>query len=92
LAVNLAFEELTGYKEIEVADNSQLMWEIIVPEYRDDVARRISDGDESPYRCEYITKGGDRVAVYVRPKLVHYNGKGLCRAAVITVWEDRLND
>lgn len=87
LAVNKAFEKLLGYTEKELSQNN-LMYRVILPEYREEVVRRIESKDMTPYRCVYQCKDGSNIRVFVRPKMVKFNGKGLCRAAVVSEWKE----
>ena len=89
LAANESFEVLTGYNEEELKEATPSMEKIILPECIDDVQRRIDEKIDTPYRCKYRAKSGEILDVYVRPKYVPYNGFGLCRAAVVTMWEER---
>ena len=95
LIVNRAFEDMVGYSEVELQSDrnllveERLMYKIIAPEYREMVREKMSRKDFEPYKVEYITKSGDRIAMNVRPGEIEYNGEGLCRVALVTPWRER---
>ena len=95
LIVNRAFEDMVGYSEVELQSDKdlpveeRLMYKIIAPEYREMVREKMRHKDFEPYKVEYITKSGDRIAMNVRPDKIEYNGEGLCRVALVTPWKER---
>lgn len=92
LVVNKAFEDMIGYSEVDLMSDKSLpvqdrfMYKIIAPEYREMVRERMCHNDFRPYKTEYITRSGKKIAVYVRPRQIEYNGEGLCRVALVTLW------
>jgi len=88
LAANNAFQDLTGYNEEELKSYSLLV-KIMHPDFRKEAERRICDEVDEPYNSKLVRKDGEVVDVYIHPKYVKYNGHGLCRAAVVTIWEER---
>ncbi len=88
IATNKCFQDMLGYTEEELARDN-LMYRVLHPDYREEVVRRIETGDLSSYKCVYKHKMGYYFPVHVKPKEVEFNGKGICRAAIVTLWKEQ---
>ena len=89
VAVNDSFEELTGFLEHELLTEPSLIWDIMDKEHNLTTKHSIESRDMSPYMSVLCCKSGEKKVVWIRPKYVNFNGHGKCRAAIITLWEDR---
>jgi PAS domain S-box-containing protein len=86
LKVNQAALELYGYEQAELAGQS--IYRLMPPEERDQVAERITMGDETPYESKGVRKDGSVFVSEVRARAIPYQGR-LVRVAAIRDITDR---
>jgi PAS domain S-box-containing protein len=97
LVVNKAFSDMIGYNELELkGDNNlpiekRLIWQIVIPEHREKVKGKIRNDDLKPCKLECITRTGEKIFLQVLSDEIEYGKEGLCRVAIITPWEDKIN-
>jgi PAS domain S-box-containing protein len=87
LAVNQALRDLTGYHD--QAGDPDSFWDVVYPEDLKNVKRRAESGNLEAYRARLRRKDGTVFEALFRIKYVPFNGRGMCRAVIITPWLDR---
>jgi len=82
---NKSFTRMFGYELDELVEME--VGELVVPEDRETVERRISSGDTRAYEIRGCRKGGEVFPVEVRPRQLPYKGRRVRLTSVIDLTE-----
>lgn len=85
LQVNQAALELLGYEQAELIGQS--IYKLIAPEGHEQVAQRVSSGDETPYEVVGLRKDGSALVAEVRGRAIPYQGRVVRVAALRDITE-----
>lgn len=89
IVVNPVLEKLLGYTEEELMGNIELLNKCYSKEDLKIVKEHKYSNDLLPYIVSIIHKDGSSTKVRLIPKMVNYNGCGLCRAIKVTPYKER---
>ncbi len=81
LDCNQALVDMTGY-DVEELVGREFLKVLVAEEWREDVARRVEEGDRDPYETKILRKGGIPFPACVQGKQIPYQGR-LVRVAEI---------
>ena len=85
--VNRSFAEMFGYDPQEVIGLDAT--ELVAPESREEVARRIATGNTEPYESFGLKKDGTVFPIEVRPRRIPYFGRQVRVTSIIDLTERR---
>lgn len=88
IVVNPILEKMLGYSEQELMDNIELLNKCYSEKDLKIVKQHKYTKDMSSYIVSVIHKNGISTKVLLHPKLVNYNGHGLCRAVCVTKYKE----
>ncbi|MDQ4126619.1 MAG: PAS domain S-box protein [Actinomycetota bacterium] len=87
---NRSFTRMYGYKLEELVGMSAV--ELVPPDLREMVARRISDQNAEPYESKGLKKDGTVFPVEVRPRRIPYEGRQVRVTSVLDLTDRKLSE
>ncbi|MDQ4127460.1 MAG: PAS domain S-box protein, partial [Actinomycetota bacterium] len=85
LEVNRAYAAVFGYEPEEIVGRSAL--DVVAPESRDLVRRKMSEGSEEPYEAVGMRKDGSRLHMEVHGRAFDYRGRRVRISAIRDITE-----